>query len=96
MMVPRKNIPPKILKEETRQIGHFFFECVAPCEGNKLSIHHIFESYKKWRETEGLPKTAVSVDGFGRLFPRSYRRGSTYFPELKKVLKCVFDMELTC
>lgn len=70
----RKNIDPDVLRVERAQICQFVSEAVRPADGAHFFISDAFDRYQKWLKDTGLPKTALSVSGFGRLFPEQYKR----------------------
>jgi len=62
------------LSREKSNILHFMMnECVPDC----LSFEYtqdLFESYMKYRAKHHLDPTLLSVDGFGRLLPKNFKR----------------------
>lgn len=59
-------------------IRFFVINAMYPCSGNRLLMSEVFDAYKKYKwkqrnEREGLGD--ISIDTFGRLFPKDiYKR----------------------
>jgi hypothetical protein len=70
----RKNIDAQTLHVERAQIAQFVAENVRVAPGAHFFIHDAYDRYQWWLKTTGLPKTVVSVSGFGRLFPEQFKR----------------------
>lgn len=41
----------------------------------------LFEGYKRYLNRNEYPKTELSIDSFGKLFPKSFKRRTIYFNE---------------
>lgn len=91
-MKKRKNIHPKVLAAENAAITQFLFDTTAARKDAKLPLAVFFEGYQRWRKQNKMPATALTIDGFGRLFPHAYPRKSSYWPPAKHALKCVFGV----
>jgi hypothetical protein len=74
MKVARKNIDVDVLKVERLQIFQFVAEHVRAEPEKHFFISDAFDLYQKWLKETGLPKTQLSVSGFGRLFPEQFKR----------------------
>lgn len=92
MKPKRKTLNPKLLAAENAAITQFVFDCTFPFRGNKVPLAAVFSVYALWRKKNGLKPSILTIDGFGRLFPRAYPRKSSYWPPAKHALKCVFGL----
>lgn len=88
----RKNLSVKLLAKESAAITQFVFDTFEPACKTKMPIQMAYDAYEQWRKLNRMPVTKLTVDGFGRLFPKAYRRGPAYWPPVKHSLKCVFDI----
>lgn len=96
-MKPKRkpNTSPKWLAVEKRDVTQFIFEQTVPAGGRvKTPISDVFKSYQSWRKAHELSKSKLTVDGFGRLFPHTYARGSAHCKALGHSCKQVFGLRL--
>lgn len=93
-MSKRKSIPPKVLNAENDAITRFIFERTYKLDDAKLPLCIFWMHYMGWRLGKKLPSTELTIDGFGRLFPKSFKRKSSYWPPARHSLKCVFGVAL--
>ncbi len=68
-MSSRIRIPIKVLEQEKRDILHFTLDDVARENDAKVHTQDLFSAYKVWRKRMKFKPTALSCDGFGRMFP---------------------------
>lgn len=71
--MPNQNTQQALRKEE-REIMNFIFDKVRMTQEGRIFSHELFAAYKSWRLDNGLPESSLSLDGFGRLMPKSFRR----------------------
>ena len=91
----RRNLSVKTRSHEKAAITQFVFEMCLPCDGSKtLYIGDVFQAYQDWRKRRDLAPTALSTDGFGRLFPKNFKRKQAYSPDLKHNQNSVFGLEI--
>lgn len=90
----RKILHPSVLAAEKAAITQFMFDVSEPEKGAKIPLSHVYKHYHVWRRSLKLSKSALTLDGFGRLFPKSYERRGTYWAGAKHSLKCVFGLKL--
>lgn len=90
----RKNTSPKLLAAEYAAITQFLFDRTTPDSQAKLPMFDMFEAYQDWRQVNKMRPTKLTIDGFGRLFPKVFERGSAYHPELKHAVKFVYGLGL--
>lgn len=86
---------PEVACSEKRDVTQFIFEQTVPAGGRvKTPISDVFKSYQSWRKAHELSKSKLTVDGFGRLFPHTYARGSAHCKALGHSCKQVFGLRL--
>ncbi len=90
--IKRINLPPKELAAERDAVTQFLFDKCVPLKGSWQPIEMFFDGYKLWRKVNKMPKTILNIDGFGRVFPKAYKRGSAHWKPIKRSLKCVFGI----
>lgn len=73
-MKPRKNINPKVLKEEKLQLLLFSLQHLEYYPGARTFMKDVYEAYSMWRVSRGHGKPAVNLNGFGRLFDKRLPR----------------------
>lgn len=95
MKTKRKNLSPRVLAAENSAITQFLFDRTSPFQDGKIPLQRVFDCYQAWRAKNAMPPTALTIDGFGRLFPHAYPRKSAYWAPAGHALKCVFGLELT-
>jgi len=78
-MKKRVQLSDGIRAREHHWVTQFFLNHVVPDPGARgITTEVIFEAYQKFLSDEGLSKTMLNVDGFGRMLPRSlYRKPLT-------------------
>jgi phage/plasmid-associated DNA primase len=60
--------------DETRRIMEFCLsELRTTGDGAKVPIEEVYDAYKAWVAEQGQ-KTKVSIDSFGKRFPKHYKR----------------------
>lgn len=72
-----KRITYETLKREKQDILQFALSNLVPSEG-KIFVQDIFHAYQDWRIDQHLGDSELSVDGFGRLFPKNFQRRTLY------------------
>ena len=77
-MKKRKRITTERLATERKWISQFVIASLRAEPGQKTPICDIFDAYQAWLKKSGLGKTELSIDGFGRMFPKHYSRGSSF------------------
>jgi hypothetical protein len=90
----RRTLPSKQLAAENAAITQFLFDVGKPVKGSKVPLQTVFLVYQEWRKKNKLKPSALTIDGFGRLFPHAYPRRSAYWAPVKHSLKCVFGLGL--
>jgi hypothetical protein len=70
----RKRLKESDWRREEPRILAFCLDIIKPEPNHRLSMEGIFEEYRKWLKTRRQEDTVLSIDGFGRLFPRVYPR----------------------
>ena len=73
-MTNRKRNSREKLAEEFFHVQFFLIEHLRIKTHSKLLVNDIFVAYQKWRERQDKQPTILSVDSFGRFFPRHYKR----------------------
>ena len=68
----RKVISKVILQVESNWINQFVLSHVSSSDGD-LQMWEIFDKYKQYLKKSGN-ETELSIDGFGRLFPKCFER----------------------
>lgn len=63
-----------LVKKERQDLISFLVQNLAHEPESRVFLKDIFAAYKEWRIKLGLPETLVTIDGFGRIFPKSYIR----------------------
>ena len=66
----------KVLVTERRRVMTFVLSHVVADKGSNVKVSEIFAAYKAWSLKQG-GKTKLSVDSFGQLFPKSFKRKVT-------------------
>jgi hypothetical protein len=63
------------LTVEKEQLTQFVLSRLVPHVDKKgTPVSDIFKAYKRWRKNKFMPRTRLSVDGFGQVFPKTYKR----------------------
>lgn len=91
-MKERHRIPETTLENERLWVAEFTLNYVVECPGTKLAIQDIFDQYCDWLVRRGLGPSELSVDGFGRLFPKHFKRATGMFENGTR--KCVFNIRV--
>lgn len=73
-MKPRRKIPPLELALEKHCMFQFVMTHVVREEGKRIHMKEIFASYKKWLIAQGCKPSQLTLDGFGRMFPKGFER----------------------
>lgn len=80
-------------ESEKLNVLSFVMDEVRMRQGETIFTFEVFEAYQAWRRKHGLPRTNLSVDGFGRLIPSTLRRRQMYYSP-GSVLRSLVDVEL--
>ena len=72
----RERVPLATLKQEKMDILQFALDSVKPEANNRGFMHEIMERYNLWRIAHGKKPSDLSIDGFGRLFPKHFCRAT--------------------
>jgi hypothetical protein len=64
----RKRISVQELKREAVRVRSFVVTSIEKSDG-PTPVSSVFSAYKRWN-----PSTKLSIDGFGRLFPKTFSR----------------------
>lgn len=91
-MKKRKRVPESTLSHERLWVSEFTLNSIVEQSGGKLAIHDIFDSYCDWLARRELGPSKLSVDGFGRLFPKHFKRATAMLDGGTR--KCVFDVKV--
>lgn len=91
-MKNRRILPVRVLAQERAWITQFALTHVFPEPGAKVPISEVFDKYCDFLARKDLGPTKLNIDGFGRLFPKSFRRGPGTIHG--KTSKCVFDVRV--
>ncbi len=69
-------MPPseKEIREETSRIQAFALSEIEPKEGSKVSMVEVFTRYEDWAASRGFVPLEMTIDSFGRLFPKTFPR----------------------
>lgn len=71
----RPRIKPETLAQERRDIMLFSLDALEKLparDGAYTLVSTLFNEYKKWRRESDKPATQLTIDGFGRLFPKTW------------------------
>ncbi len=74
----RKRLSKVDLAQEKRTIFQFCVDHVVWQEAAIITMVEVFSAYKAWRKGYGWVETKLSIDGFGRLFPKNFARKSVW------------------
>lgn len=78
-MSGRKQLSRKVRQEEREWVTQYCFERVAYDPYIKgTPTEEFYKDYRKWVKDKGHAGTRISVDGFGRLLPKSLTRRYLY------------------
>jgi hypothetical protein len=66
----------QMVSREHTDILTFVLNCMVPRPEHFMFSEEIFEGYQRWRKKLGLTPSELSVDSFGRLFPKHIKRVS--------------------
>lgn len=70
----RKRLKEEDWRREEPRILAFCLDLVKPKENHRISMKQLFDAYNTWLKHRGYDDSVLSVDGFGRLFPKSFPR----------------------
>jgi len=70
--VKRIYTPPEVLRQESHWIIQFCLSELKVSDG-VLKVADAYLAYKDWVEANG-GKSQISIDGFGRMLPKTYGR----------------------
>ncbi len=87
-------LPLGVLAAEKRDITQFVVSKTRPTKEFNTPIRELFSAYRSWRFHTRRGNSLLSVDGFGRLFPKNFKRASVYHAPLKNTIKCVIGLEV--
>lgn len=89
-----ERVPVKVLEAEKAAITQFILSRTIPTEAARTPMGVFFKDYRSWRAITRRGNSRLSIDGFGRLFPKTYKRGSVYWAPGKRTHKCVLGLAL--
>lgn len=88
----RRILPLKVLDQERAWITQFALNHVISNAGSKVPIADIYNEYCDFLARKNLGPSKLTVDGFGRMFPKGFKRGAGSVNG--KCSKCVFDIQV--
>jgi hypothetical protein len=88
----RERLNPEIWRAERARILNFCLDLLKPKVGHRLSMQQIFDEYQGWLKQRGHGGSKLSIDGFGRLFPKTYPRRTMFFEG--EVRRCLEGWEI--
>ena len=81
----RQQLPDSVRAQERQWITQFVLTHVVEDDQTKATpMHVVYDEYCDWLARRDLGPTKLSLDGFGRLFPKNFERkvvgfdGKTY------------------
>lgn len=75
-LTTRERVPLAALKQEKTDIIQFALDKIALEANTRVFMHELFEAYDTWRAKRKKDASALSIDGFGRLFPKHFHRAT--------------------
>lgn len=87
-----ERLPQKILEAEKAAITQFVVSRTLPDESVRTPMGELFKDYRSWRAKTRRGNSRLTVDGFGRLFPKTYKRATSYWAPGKGTFKCVMGL----
>ena len=78
----RSKIGPVEAYLERLEIVKFTRDRLKPSAQGWIEMRHVYHAYKTWRKKMRLPVSKLSLDGFGKLFPKSFKRETRYSVDL--------------
>lgn len=88
----RPRIKPAVYRAEEPRIIAFCLDMLTERAGFATPIREVYEEYRYWLRARGHDDTALSLDGFGRMFPKAYGRKTVV--TLEGQLSAVKDVEI--
>lgn len=88
----RVRVSSNTIASERTLVSAFTMNFLREAPGTKIAIHDVFDAYCAWLKTMGMPESKLSIDGFGRLFPKHFDRGTALIDGGAR--KCVFDVRV--
>lgn len=90
----RRQLPPNVLAQERDWIRQFVAMKVIPTEGARVTTAQLFDAYKAWLKKHGIGPTVLTVDGFGRLFPKQFERRTIAHPKKAGTCKGIIGIKV--
>ncbi len=72
-MITREPVNSEQRRLERKAVGIFFLMNVVSSHEN-TPVRELYEAYVEWVERSSSIRSQVSIDGFGRLIPKNYKR----------------------
>lgn len=88
----RVRVSPNTLLAEKTLVSAFTMNFLRAAPGTKTAISDVFQCYRTWLGEMGLGDSKLSVDGFGRVFPKHFKRGTAMMDGGTR--KCIFDVRV--
>ena len=80
-MSERIRLHPDVQARERKWVSEFVLNHVVETPGSKLSVEEVFDSYCDWLARNDRGPSMLSIDGFGRLFPKHFERKTAAYGE---------------
>lgn len=70
----KRRVKKEILQREKADIFSFVCDHVQPDDDCFIFVIDAYEAYCEWRERELKERSTISVDSFGKMFPKTFAR----------------------